>query len=136
MRRMRERKAAEQKADAAPRARPAAAPDLRDADDLLGPAIAEMLDALDLKPDDAAVRKLAQRYAHVIDGAGRHCSGCDSGDCQRESYSWAMRWIAPLLLDTLEQLGATPAARARLKGGKPGDAPVSQLAKLRASRRA
>jgi hypothetical protein len=47
-----------------------------------------------------------------------------------------MRWIAPLLLDTLEQLGATPAARARIKTGKTDSAPVGQVAKLRAARRA
>jgi hypothetical protein len=95
---------------------------LRDASELLWPAVAETLSQLDLGSEDAAAKKLAQRYAQVIDGA--------------KDPEWAMRWIAPLLLDALEQLGATPAARARLKGGKPADAPVSQLAKLRAARRA
>ena len=94
---------------------------LRDASELLWPAVSVTLTQLDLTDEDAAAKKLAQRYAQVID--------------QHEDQAWAMRWIAPLLLDALEQLGATPAARARVKGGKPADAPVSQLAKLRAARR-
>jgi hypothetical protein len=108
---------------------------VRDASELLWPAVAETLTQLDLGPEDAAVKKLAERYAQVIDQSGRHCPGCDHGECRRESYSWSARWIFPLLLDVLEQLGATPAARARLKGGKTADAPVSQLAKLRQARR-
>ena len=96
-------------------------PALRDASELLWPAVSETLTQLDLTGEDAAAKKLAQRYAQVID--------------QHDDQAWAMRWIGPLLLDALEQLGATPAARARVKGGKPADAPVSQLAKLRAARR-
>lgn len=95
---------------------------LRDASELLWPAVAETLSQLDLTEEDAAVKKLAQRYAQVID--------------QHPDEAWCARWVFPLLLDCLEQLGATPAARARVKGGKPADAPVSQLAKLRAARRA
>jgi len=95
---------------------------LRDASELLWPAVAQTLSQLDLTDADAAAAKLAQRYSQVIE--------------QHEDQAWALRWIGPLLLDALEQLGATPAARARLKGGKPADAPVSQLAKLRAARRA
>ena len=94
---------------------------LRDASELLWPAVSLTLTQLDLTDEDAAAKKLAQRYAQVID--------------QHDDPAWAMRWIGPLLLDALEQLGATPAARARVKGGKPADAPVSQLAKLRAARR-
>ncbi len=95
---------------------------IRDADDLLTPAVRETLNALDVQAEDAAAVRLALRYAHTID--------------TNPDPSWAMRWIGPLLLDALEQLGATPAARARLKTGKTADAPVSQLAKLRAARRA
>lgn len=94
---------------------------LRDADDLLVPAVRETLNALDVQAEDAAAVRLALRYAHTID------SNADT--------AWAMRWIGPLLLDALEQLGATPAARARL-GKKAADAPVGQLAKIRAARRA
>jgi hypothetical protein len=97
-------------------------PALRDASELLWPAVAETLSQLDLTEEDAAVKKLAQRYAQIID--------------QHIDEAWCARWVFPLLLDCLEQLGATPAARARVKGGKPADAPVSQLAKLRAARRA
>ncbi len=79
---------------------------LRDADELLTPAVAETIAALSLGPEDAAAVKLAGRYAAAIDGA--------------KDSAWAMRWIGPLLLDALESLGATPAARARLKEGKPG----------------
>lgn len=93
---------------------------LRDADDLLVPAVRETLGALDVGPQDAAAVRLALRYAKTID---------DNPD-----PAWAMRWIGPLLLDALEQLGATPAARARLKTGSTAAAPVSQLAKLRAAR--
>lgn len=107
---------------------------VRDAAGLLEPAIAGTIAALDLDSADAAAVKLAEQYAATIDGAGRHCTECTDPDCKRESNSWAMRWIAPLLLDALAQLGATPAARARLKGGKPADAPENQLAKLRAAR--
>ena len=94
---------------------------LRDTSELLWPAVAETLSQLDLTETDAGVAKLAERYAKVIQ---------DHAD-----QAWAVRWIGPLLLDCLEQLGATPAARARLKGGKQSDAPVSQLAKLRAAKR-
>lgn len=94
---------------------------LRDASELLWPAVSETLATLELGSEHAAAKKLAQRYAQVIDGA--------------DDQAWAMRWIGPLLLDALEQLGATPAAHARLKGGSPKDAPVSQLAKLRAAHR-
>ena len=95
---------------------------LRDASELLWPAVSETLTQLDLKPEDAAVKKLAQRYSQVID--------------QHSDAAWCARWIFPLLLDCLEQLGASPAARARLKTGKQADAPIGQLAKLRAARRA
>lgn len=94
---------------------------LRDASELLWPAVAETLSQLDLTEADAGVAKLAQRYSQVIQ--------------DHPDQAWALRWIGPLLLDCLEQLGATPAARARLKGGTPKDAPVSQLAKLRAAKR-
>jgi hypothetical protein len=94
---------------------------LRDASELLWPAVAETLSQLDLGPEDAGIKKLAQRYSQVID--------------QHADPAWCARWVFPLLLDCLEQLGATPAARARLKTGKQADAPVSQLAKLRAARR-
>ncbi len=39
--------------------------------------------------------------------------------------------LGPKLLAALESLGATPAARARIKGGRSPDAPQSRLAQLR-----
>lgn len=94
---------------------------LRDASELLRPAVQATIDAMDLADEDGAAVQLAVQYARTID--------------DHEDRAWAVRWIGPLLLDALEQLGATPAARARLKGGKQADAPVSQLARLRAARR-
>ena len=94
---------------------------LRDVSDLLWPAVAETIASLDLKPEDAAAKKLAQRYAQVID--------------TNADQAWAMRWIGPLLLDALQALGATPAARAALtKGAKPPEDKPNGLAKLRAAR--
>jgi hypothetical protein len=76
---------------------------LRSADELLAPAIAETIASLDLKPEDAAAARVAERYAAVIDAA--------------KDQAYAMRWLGPLLLDALEELGATPAARAKLTKG-------------------
>lgn len=73
---------------------------LRPADDLLTPAIEATIDALDLDDQHGAAAQLARQYARTIDRA--------------KDQAWAARWIGPLLLDALEQLGATPAAKARL----------------------
>lgn len=90
------------------------------------PAVEETITALQpaLAPEDAAAVALARRYAALIDSMS-----------EPKLRSWAMRWIAPLLLTTLESLGATPTARARLKGGKVADAAPSALEKLRQARR-
>lgn len=84
---------------------------LRDTSDLVWPAIQETLASLDLKPEDAAARKLAQRYAQIIDQAPDH-SPRGAPD-----QAWAARWLMPLLLDCLRELGATPAARAAITKG-------------------
>lgn len=94
---------------------------LRSADELLAPAVAETLAALDLKPEDAAAARLAVRYAEIIDAA-------------REP-AWAARWLMPLLLDTLERLNATPSARARMAKGQQAPRGPSQLDQLRQRRR-
>ena len=70
---------------------------MRDADELLSPAIAETLAALDLKPEDAAAARLAEVLAVTIDRA--------------RSQEWAARWLAPELLRVLAALEATPASR-------------------------
>jgi hypothetical protein len=92
------------------------------AGELLLPAVDEALAALDdLGPEHAAARKLAQRYAKVIDEA--------------KDPAWAMRWIGPPLLACLAELGATPAARAALtKGAKAAAQGPNRLDQLRASR--
>jgi hypothetical protein len=108
---------------------------LRNADELLLPAVRESIAALkDKTGADAALIKLAERYAALIDDAGRHCSGCTNDDCNRSDRSWAIRWIGPLLHDALESLGATPVARTRTRT-KESSAPVgpSRLAALRAA---
>ena len=95
---------------------------LRDASELLWPSVAETLTQLDLGSEHAAAKKLAQRYAQVID--------------EHRDQAYALRWIGPLLLDALEALGATPVAQAALtKGAKPADAQENQLDKLRAARK-
>jgi hypothetical protein len=98
---------------------------LRDAATLISPAVRETIAALAPGTDgaeaDAAAVSLALQYARVIDESQGHCRGCDDGDCRRGLTSaWLLRWIGPLLLESLVQLGATPAARAAIgKKGKP-----------------
>jgi len=110
---------------------------LRDASELLWPALAETLASLDLGPEHAAAKKLAQRYAQVIDGLP---DGDEFTSSRAHDQAWGLRWMGPLLLDALHALGATPEATARIskltKGGgdKPADAAPSQLDRLRASR--
>ena len=91
---------------------------LQDAARLLTPAVTETIAALDLKPEDTAAATLARRYAKAIDG----------GD------SDTLSWLGPKLLAVLEQLGATPAARAKAKGGKPADDKPNRLQALRNAR--
>ena len=97
---------------------------LRDADQLLYPAVCETVAVLDLDPDgkDAAAVKLAKQYARVIDCAS---------DAKQASI---LRWLGPELLKVLESLGATPAARAAMKKPKTGDARPNGLQKLRDAR--
>jgi hypothetical protein len=106
------RKAAAQAADASTVA-------LRDAATLLAPSVAETIAALGLGKQDAAAAQLAQQLARQVD--------------QAADQSWALRWLSPHLLDVLVQLGATPAARSRLKG-QPASRGPSRLDELRAAR--
>lgn len=98
-------------------------PVLRDADELLTPAVEETISALQLGPGDQAAAQIARRYATVIDAA-------------REP-AYALRWLGPLLLDSLSALHATPAARAKpAKGPKvPERSGPSRLDQLRSVRR-
>ncbi len=93
---------------------------LRDADDLLAPAVAETIRHLTLGPADAAAVRLAERYAAAIDDAGN-----------RES----LEKLGPKLLACLQSLGGTPAARAKLRGGA-ASAAAGALTALREARRA
>jgi len=94
---------------------------LRDADELLLPCVNAAIAALELQDRDQAIAALARRYASVID------------DCANPE--WGMRWIAPLLHEALESLGATPVARSKVKEGKQFSG-TGQLAALRSARRA
>ena len=96
MRRLRERRAKAIEADTAR---------LRDTGELLAPAVAETLAALDLKSEDAAAAHLALRYAQIID------------ECR--DPAWGLRWVGPHMLAALESLGATPVSRAKLKKDPP-----------------
>src|SRR5258707_14816301 len=96
---------------------------LRDAGELLGPAVAGAVAALTLAPADGAAVKLAQRYAAAIDDA--------------DNRAEALERLGPRLLAALESLGATPAARAKLKEGKAtGGGKPSGLQALREAHRA
>lgn len=99
---------------------------IRDAEELLLAQVKVTVAALPNVTDaDAAVIKLAEKYALLIDA-------CEA-DEDPKIQAWAVRWIGPLLLDCLTQLGATPASR-----GVKNDVPAlgsNRLAELRASRR-
>ena len=98
---------------------------IRDASELLYPAVCETIAALGLDSTDAAAAKLARQYARTIDEQP-----------PGKLYAAALRWLGPELHKILESLGATPAARAALKrGDKPAPtAQESKLDQLRANR--
>ena len=94
---------------------------LRDAAELVSPALEESLSALDLDGKDAAVVALARSYARVLDTS--------------RDPAWSARWVGPLFLDALTALGATPAAKAALaKGQQRGQSGPSKLDELRMRR--
>jgi hypothetical protein len=109
---------------------------VRDASELIYPAVQETLASLGLLAEDSAAKKLAQQLARVIDSQDGHCRGCADDECRRSQTSaWAMRWLSPLLMDTLEALSATPRARAaQSKGQKPNEPKPGGLAALRAAK--
>jgi hypothetical protein len=98
-----------------------AAPDAtpRDPDELLLPAVDETIAALRLTEADGAAAQLARCYARVIDEAS--------------DPAWAMRWIGPLFLASLESLQATPMSR---PAAKPAPAGPNWLQQQRAARAA
>lgn len=122
---------------------------LQDAADLLAPAVDEALSALVLGREDQAAAALARSYARQIDEAlraeflARQALELTEDPMTRAYIQELAAKVAakelfdrlgPKLLVVLESLGATPWARARLKGGKIPDAPESNLAKLRKAR--
>lgn len=126
---------------------------LQDADHLLAPAVEESLAALTLNAEDAGAAALARAYARQIDAAARAEAWAqraleDIGpeDPMGRAYIQALAAkveakelfdrLGPKLLAVLESLGATPAGRSRLKGGKTPSAPENQLSKLRRARAA
>ena len=122
---------------------------LQDAADLLAPAVDAALGALVLAREDHAAAQLARAYARQIDEALRaeflaRQALEQTEDPMARAYIQELAAkvaakelfdrLGPKLLAVLESLGATPAARARLKGGKIPDAPESKLDKLRKAR--
>lgn len=98
---------------------------LQDASHLMAPVVEQTISALNLSDKDAAAAQIARRYAACIDWSLR--AGPDK-------HAWALRWIGPLLQTALDDLGATPAARGRIKTGAP--APSGQRNRVTAIREA
>src|SRR5215469_2311176 len=97
---------------------------LKNVDDLLWAAVKRSLDALELTHEDEGAATAALMIAINIDA--------------HTDKIYAMRWLMPELLKYLTELGATPAARAAIKGRKTGGgenapAPVSWLDQQRAA---
>src|SRR5258708_32494072 len=89
----------------------------------LARAAAETAAAPPGAPADSAAVKLAQRYAAAIDDA--------------DNRAEALERLGPRLLAVLEALGATPAARAKLKEGRAaGSGKPGGLQALREAHRA
>jgi hypothetical protein len=93
---------------------------VRDADELLAPAVEETIAALKLGERDLGAAQLALGYAQAIDVA--------------KDPAAALRVFGPLLLKSLEALKATPRSRAQA-GEKPKrpKGPPSGVSQLRAA---
>lgn len=120
---------------------------LQSADALLLPAVAETLDALTIGPEDAAIARLARRYAAQIDEAARIAAALAEIDPDddinrvlvaltgRVRAQSVLAELGPKLQAALVELGASPRARSGMKGGVPaGNEDDSPLARLRRSR--
>jgi hypothetical protein len=97
---------------------------LRDADTLLLTAVKTTIGELALDDVDLAAVKLAEHYAQAIDAG--HCSECDA---DRDLEDLGHR-----LLAVLDALGATPAARSKIRKGVATSDGPSRLSALRAAR--
>lgn len=124
--------------------------ELASTDRQLAPAVLEALDGLDLAPEDAALSKLAEKYAREVDGAQAAAAQADKvlreidDDPDTAELVGALRAklgartalenLGPKLLAALESLGASPKARAGLgKGGASSGG--GKLAQLRSASR-
>ena len=124
---------------------------LRDADELLAPAVAASVNALQLTDDrDATVVRLAERYAAQLDRAAELAAKADAIELDPDDRDGqlllatlaaqvqaqqALATLGPKLLAALQALQATPAARAKRKGGGGDRAGPNRLTELRAARR-
>lgn len=123
---------------------------LRPAEQLLAPIVAAAIAELELTPADAAVVRLAEEYAARLDEAAhlahRLAVLAERADDPAEAYrllgkvqaQTVLSDLGPKLLAALAALGATPAARARIRSGAGGGAPraAGGLAALREAHRA
>jgi len=128
---------------------------LRPADILLVPAVAKTIKQLETSDADAGAIALAKRYARELDDAAvisaaitkalRDLYALDvSGAIElhdrflalavRIEESAVAASIGPKLLAALESLGATPAARAKLRGGGAPSGGPSRLEQMRNAR--
>ena len=83
------------------------------------PVVEASIAALELGERDTAAAQLARRYAEVMDNA--------------KDPVWATRWIGPLLLRSLEELGATPKSRPSAKKAPGRENRVAALRSARAA---
>lgn len=122
---------------------------LRPVDDLVLPAVRDTIVGLDkeITPADAGAVRLAQRYAAAMDDAARVAAELDAIDpldeddaariarlAAKVTVQAVLETLGPKLLAVLEQLGATPKARALRKGGAGSAKPGGKLGQLRGTR--
>lgn len=118
-------------------------------DDLVGPAVAETVDKLDTKPEDAAMVRLVERYAAAIDEARLIALAAEEIEPESEGQARALSALrervnavtvlaelGPKLAAALAELGASPKSRAAFarKGGDPSGDKPGRLAQLRTAR--
>lgn len=119
---------------------------LQSTDALLGPAVADTINALPLAHADTAAARLARQYADTIDQAAQIAAALDDIDDEDQAQRVAalaakvdaqtvLADLGPKLLHTLDALGATPRARAAISKGGAGGGQKGKLAALREARR-
>jgi hypothetical protein len=93
---------------------------LRDAADLITPAIRQTVAELGLDGRDAGLAAMAVRLGQVLDEA--------------RDQAAALRHLGPVLLAALEAMNATPLSRAKAEPGKP-DPPRDWRSEIRRTQR-